>query len=63
MGIADYWYFVVHTEIPVMVTIELFEETALSFPETSVQPHFEKTSFRVGKKILYGALGLYTTYI
>ncbi len=24
---------------------------ALSFPETSEQPHFEKTSFRVGKKI------------
>jgi predicted DNA-binding protein (MmcQ/YjbR family) len=34
-----------------MVTIELCRVVALSFPETSEQPHFEKTSFRVGKKI------------
>ncbi|MCB0477062.1 MAG: MmcQ/YjbR family DNA-binding protein [Crocinitomicaceae bacterium] len=28
-----------------------FEEIALSFPEVSVEPHFEKISFRVKKKI------------
>jgi hypothetical protein len=30
---------------------ETLRKFALSFPETSEQPHFEKTSFRVGKKI------------
>ena len=34
-----------------MVDIDTFREIALSFPETTEQPHFEKTSFRVGKKI------------
>jgi hypothetical protein len=34
-----------------MVTIDEFKRLALSFPETTEQPHFEKTSFRVGKKI------------
>jgi len=34
-----------------MVTIGEFRRLALSFPETTEQPHFEKTSFRVGKKI------------
>lgn len=34
-----------------MVTIDSFRKTALSFAETSEQPHFKKTSFRVGKKI------------
>ncbi|MGH2666408.1 MmcQ/YjbR family DNA-binding protein [Flavobacterium sp.] len=34
-----------------MIEIETFRKIALSFPETSEQPHFEKTSFRVGKKI------------
>ena len=34
-----------------MVSIDTFREIALSFPETTEQPHFEKTSFRVGKKI------------
>jgi predicted DNA-binding protein (MmcQ/YjbR family) len=34
-----------------MVSIKTFRALALSFPETSEQPHFEKTSFRVGKKI------------
>ena len=34
-----------------MVDIETFRTMALSFPETSEQPHFEKTSFRIGKKI------------
>ena len=31
--------------------IETIRKIALSLPETSEQPHFEKTSFRVGKKI------------
>lgn len=34
-----------------MITINTFRKLALSFPETNEQPHFEKTSFRVGKKI------------
>ncbi|MBB2146960.1 MmcQ/YjbR family DNA-binding protein [Pedobacter sp. LMG 31464] len=34
-----------------MVTLETMRKIALSFPETSEQPHFDKTSFRVGKKI------------
>ena len=34
-----------------MVTIKKFKALALSFPETTEQPHFENTSFRVGKKI------------
>jgi predicted DNA-binding protein (MmcQ/YjbR family) len=34
-----------------MVSIKTFRAVALSFPETTEQPHFEKTSFRVGKKI------------
>jgi predicted DNA-binding protein (MmcQ/YjbR family) len=34
-----------------MVTYKTFKQIALSFPETSEQPHFEKTSFRVNKKI------------
>jgi predicted DNA-binding protein (MmcQ/YjbR family) len=34
-----------------MVSIKTFRTLALSFPETTEQPHFEKTSFRVGKKI------------
>ena len=34
-----------------MVTFETFKKIALSFPETSEQPHFEKPSFRAGKKI------------
>ncbi len=34
-----------------MVAPENFRETALSFPETTEQPHFEKPSFRIGKKI------------
>ncbi len=34
-----------------MVTIAEFRKQALSFPETTEQPHFEKTSFRVRKKI------------
>jgi predicted DNA-binding protein (MmcQ/YjbR family) len=34
-----------------MVSIEVFRKLALSFPETTEEPHFEKTSFRVKKKI------------
>lgn len=34
-----------------MTQITALRKIALSFPETSEQPHFEKTSFRVGKKI------------
>lgn len=34
-----------------MVTPETLRKTALSFPETTEEPHFEKTSFRVKKKI------------
>jgi len=34
-----------------MVTLETLRQLALSFPETTEEPHFEKTSFRVKKKI------------
>ncbi|MFZ6025765.1 MAG: MmcQ/YjbR family DNA-binding protein [Bacteroidota bacterium] len=34
-----------------MVTIDTFRKLALSFPEVTEEPHFEKTSFRVKKKI------------
>lgn len=34
-----------------MVSIDTFRKLALSFPETTEEPHFEKTSFRVKKKI------------
>lgn len=34
-----------------MVALETFRAIALSFPETTEEPHFEKTSFRVLKKI------------
>jgi hypothetical protein len=34
-----------------MVDIETFRALALSFPDASEEPHFEKTSFRVNKKI------------
>lgn len=34
-----------------MPTPDHVRQIALSFPETTEQPHFEKTSFRVGKKI------------
>ncbi len=35
-----------------MVSIDMFKELALSLPEVTEAPHFEKTSFRVRKKIL-----------
>ena len=34
-----------------MVTFETFQQLALSFPEATEDPHFEKTSFRIKKKI------------
>lgn len=34
-----------------MVSNKEFRKLALSFPETVELPHFEKTSFRIGKKI------------
>lgn len=34
-----------------MVSIGEFRKIALSFPEATEEPHFEKTSFRVKKKI------------
>lgn len=34
-----------------MVTIDTLRKLALSFPEATEEPHFEKTSFRVKKKI------------
>jgi predicted DNA-binding protein (MmcQ/YjbR family) len=34
-----------------MVSIDTFRKLALSFPETTEESHFEKTSFRVKKKI------------
>jgi hypothetical protein len=33
------------------MTINQFRKIANSFPETSEEPHFEKTSFRVNRKI------------
>jgi predicted DNA-binding protein (MmcQ/YjbR family) len=34
-----------------MVSFNTLQKAALSFPETTEEPHFEKTSFRVKKKI------------
>ena len=34
-----------------MITLDFLRELALSFPETTEEPHFEKISFRVKKKI------------
>lgn len=34
-----------------MATFTTLEEIALSFPEVTVEPHFEKISFRIKKKI------------
>jgi predicted DNA-binding protein (MmcQ/YjbR family) len=34
-----------------MISIKTFKEIALSFPDVTEQPHFEKTSFRIKKKI------------
>lgn len=34
-----------------MVTLDTLRKLVLSFPETTEEPHFEKSSFRVKKKI------------
>lgn len=34
-----------------MISLETFRQMALSFPETTEEPHFEITSFRVKNKI------------
>jgi predicted DNA-binding protein (MmcQ/YjbR family) len=34
-----------------MISIETFRKLSLSFPETTEEPHFHKTSFRVKGKI------------
>ena len=34
-----------------MVDMKTFRQIALSFPETTEEPHFEKTSFRIRRKI------------
>jgi predicted DNA-binding protein (MmcQ/YjbR family) len=34
-----------------MVSIKTLRQLALSFPEATEEPHFEKTSFRIKKKI------------
>jgi predicted DNA-binding protein (MmcQ/YjbR family) len=34
-----------------MVTIEILRKIALSFPNTTEEPHFDKISFKVKKKI------------
>jgi predicted DNA-binding protein (MmcQ/YjbR family) len=34
-----------------MITPESFRQIALSFPETTEEPHFEKPAFKVTKKI------------
>ena len=34
-----------------MISLNTFRKLALSFPEVTEEPHFEKTSFRVKKKI------------
>ena len=34
-----------------MATFESLEKLAMTFPEVTVEPHFEKISFRVKKKI------------
>ncbi|MGH2569271.1 MAG: MmcQ/YjbR family DNA-binding protein [Bacteroidota bacterium] len=34
-----------------VITVKTFRKLALSFPETVELPHFERTSFRVKKKI------------
>lgn len=34
-----------------MISMNTFRKLALSFPETTEEPHFEKTSFRVKKRI------------
>jgi hypothetical protein len=41
----------VNFKLALMVLIEKFRKLALSFSNTTEEPHFDKTSFRVNKKI------------
>jgi predicted DNA-binding protein (MmcQ/YjbR family) len=34
-----------------MVDLDIFRQIALSFPETTEEPHFDKSAFKVAKKI------------
>lgn len=34
-----------------MISLETFRQLSLSFPEATEEPHFEKNSFRIKKKI------------
>ena len=34
-----------------MVSVDTFRKLAMSFPNVTEEPHFEKTSFRINKKI------------
>ena len=34
-----------------MIDLDRIKEIALSFPKTAEQPHFDKLSFKVGKKV------------
>lgn len=36
----------------IMVSYNIFKQLCLSFPEVNEEPHFEKVSFRVDKKIM-----------
>ena len=38
------------------MSIEEFEELALSFPQTIKHPHFDRTAFKVEKKRIYATL-------
>jgi hypothetical protein len=35
-----------------MISVSAFRQIALALPEAAEQPHFEKASFRVGKRFL-----------
>ena len=39
------------TKVNAMISVDTFRKLALAFPEATEEPHFEKTSFRVKKKI------------
>ena len=38
-------------KLAIMVSIEAFRKLAMSFPDATEEPHFEKISFRIKKKI------------
>jgi hypothetical protein len=39
-----------------MINVEAFRQIALSLPEVTEEPHFEKTSFRINKNIFATAV-------